>query len=197
MSESHNVYGGLIVDISEESLERVSKILKGVPGGTFKAVGSALARAGQAGRTVAARAASKEYAISQQQFNSNIRNINHFTKTSGDTVTVEFGYCGYVIPLVKFDTTVTGDGHIATRAKRASTKTILDNAFMANMGKHTGIFERETPSRFPVRELFGPAPTQMMYSSEEVMDAVEERASEVYEQRIEHEITRILNGYGG
>ena len=65
------------------------------------------------------------------------------------------------------------------------------------MGGHTGIYERIGPSRFPVRELYGPATPQMMYSNEDVMDTIEAKMVEAYESRIEHEILRVLNGWGG
>jgi hypothetical protein len=197
MAKSDKVQCGLVVDVAEETTERVKQILHDIPGGAQNAIYSALARAGESGRTVAARAAAKEYTITQSVFNANIRAIERVKRMDGDTISIKFGYCGYVIPLISFDTRVTANGYVATRVKRSSTREILDNAFMTNVGTHTGIFERETSDRKPIKELFGPAPTQMMYSNEEVMDSVEERASEMYEQRIEHEIYRILNGYGG
>ena len=36
----------------------------------------------------------------------------------------------------------------------------------------------------------------MMYSNEDVLDDMEERMVEVYDQRIDHEIERLLNGWG-
>ena len=72
----------------------------------------------------------------------------------------------------------------------------LDHAFEAKMGSHYGIYERQGEKRFPVKELFGPATPQMMYSNENVMDSIEEKMASTYEERIEHEITRILNGWG-
>ena len=50
--------------------------------------------------------------------------------------------------------------------------------------------------RFPVEELYGPATPQMMYSNEEVMDEIEDKMAETYEKRIDHEILRVLNGWG-
>lgn len=187
----------LVVEVAEDSLDRVSKILSGIPGGVHKAVGSALARAAQSGRTIAARAVSKEYVISQGQFQKHTRNINHFQKNNGSSIEIVFGFRGAVIPLIQFDTTVNSTGRVQTRVMRASAKETLDKAFVAKAGKHTGLFERETYARLPIRELFGPSTTQMMYSNEAVMDEIDEKMAETYEKRIEVEITRILNGYGG
>ena len=72
----------------------------------------------------------------------------------------------------------------------------MDQAFTAQMGKHRGVYERIGVERFPVRELYGPATPQMMYSNEDVLDEIEEKMAETYEKRIDHEILRVLNGWG-
>ena len=64
----HSVTAGIAVDIAEEGFDRVSAILSGIPGGANRAVGSALARAAAAGKTVAKRAVTQEYAISSSEF---------------------------------------------------------------------------------------------------------------------------------
>lgn len=49
----HSIAAGITVDIAEEGFDRVSALLAGIPGGANRAVGSALARAAAAGKTVA------------------------------------------------------------------------------------------------------------------------------------------------
>mgnify|MGYP003171504434 FL=1 len=61
---------------------------------------------------------------------------------------------------------------------------------------HTGMFERDGAGRLPITEFMGPSAAQMAANSV-VVEQVEEKAQEVINKRIEHEITRILNGYGG
>ena len=191
------VYGGAIVDVVEEGLPRIQKILSGVRGGWQKAVGSALARAAASGKTEIKRAIADEYTISQGEFLRATRNINHYQRDSMGGVSVEFGYAGYVIPLMHFATSVSSDGRVTTQVKRAGARETLNNAFRATMGAHTGIFERIGPSRFPVRELFGPSTPQMMYSNEDVLDKTEKKITDEYEKRVEHEILRLMNGWGG
>ena len=60
----------------------------------------------------------------------------------------------------------------------------------------TGVFERETSKRFPVQELMGLSTAQMV-ENENIMQTLEEEAQTVVNERLEHEIERILNGYGG
>ena len=61
---------------------------------------------------------------------------------------------------------------------------------------HTGVFEREGPKRFPIEEKMGLSAAQMV-GNEKVIEAVEEEAQETVNARLEHEIERLLNGYGG
>lgn len=61
---------------------------------------------------------------------------------------------------------------------------------------HTGMFERDGSKRLPISEFMGPSTAQMAGNSIVLAD-VEEKAQEVINKRVEHEITRILNGYGG
>ena len=192
---SHSIYGGIIVDVAEESLDRASKLLAGINGGVYKAVGSALSRAAAAGRTHAKKPVTEEYAISQSQFMANTKNINHFQKSSDGAISVVFGFRGNVIPLLKFNTSVDSNGRVVTQVKRSGARTALDKAFRANMGSHTGIYERVGDARLPVRELFGPSTPQMMYSNEDVLDSIEEKMADTYEKRIEHEINALLNGW--
>lgn len=191
------VYGGVFIDAVEDSLSRVQKILAGISGGWQQAVGSAISRAANAGKTEVKRAVTEEYTISQSTFLQNTKNINHYQRDSGGEVSVVFGYAGYVLPLLKFNTRYGNDGKIRTQVKRSSAVEALEHAFAAHMGSHTGIYERIGPTRFPVKELFGPATPQMIYSNEAVLDKAEERMVAEYDKRIEHEINRLLNGWGG
>lgn len=187
----HAVYGGVIVDVVEDSLDRVTDLLDGIEHGVKKAVGSALKRAAQAGRTEAKRPVTQEYAISQSEFLAQTRHYNHFL---GD-VSVVFGFHGYSIPLMKFNTHVDGSGRVVTNVKRNNTAEVLNHAFTAQVNGHRGVFEREGPDRYPIHELYGPSTPQMMYSNESVMDAIEEKVADTYEKRIDHEILAILNGW--
>lgn len=193
---SHSVYGGIIIDVAEDSLDRVTKLLAGIKGGAYKAVGSALSRAAASGKTVAKKAVTEEYAISGSTFLSETKTINHFVK-SGSSIEIVFGFRGSVIALTKFNTSVDSSGLVHTSVKKSSSKEALEHAFLAQMGGHAGIYERVGFDRLPVEELYGPATSQMMYSNEAVMDQIEEKIVSTYEDRIEHEIQRLLNGWSG
>ena len=193
---SHAIYGGVIVDVVEDSLDKATRLLAGINGGVYKAVGSALSRAAATGKTAAKQPVTKEYTISQSEFLARTRNINHFVRESSGGISVVFGFRGNVIPLMKFNTRVNGSGQIVTQVKRSGSAETLNRAFSAQMGGHKGIYERVGVKRFPVEELYGPATPQMMYSNVEVTDEIERKVADTYEKRIDHEILRILNGWG-
>lgn len=192
----HAMYAGLVVDIAEDSLDKATRLLAGINGGVYKAVGSALTRAAAAGKTAAKQPVTKEYTISQSEFLARTRDINHFVREDSGGLSVVFGFRGNVIPLMKFSTHVNGSGQVVTQVKRSGSAATLDRAFSAQMGGHRGVYERIGPSRFPVKELYGPATPQMMYSNEEVTDEIERKVADTYKKRIDHEILRLLNGWG-
>ena len=181
--------------MSAGSLERATNLLAGISGGAYKAVGSALKRAADSGKTAAKGAVTQEYTISQSEFLARTRNINHFTRESNGEITVSFGYAGCAIPLTKFNTRVNSSGQVVTQVKRSSAAEVLEHSFQARMGEHRGIYERIGSSRFPVKELYGPATPQMMYSNDEVVEEIGEKVIDTYEKRIDHEILVLLNGW--
>lgn len=184
-------------NVGEYGIDRATKLLSGIPDGVYRAVGSAIKRAAQHGLTVGMKIVSEEYAISQGELKSRTKNINTIVKDSAGSYEVTFGYRGHVIPLIKFDTKFGADGRIHTRVLRANAREVLDSAFISRMGSHTSVFEREGPERFPIRELFGPSAVQAFYAHEETTDKMDEEILKTYESRIEHEIMRVLNGWGG
>lgn len=194
--ERHAVYGGIMLEVAEDSLSKAEMLLAGIDRGVYRAVGSALSRAAAAGKTAAKSAVAKEYAISQSEFLQRTKNINHFVHESDGSLSVVFGFAGYVISLIRFNTKVGKDGRIVAQVKRSGATQTLDRAFVAQMGGHRGIYERVGEKKHPVKELYGPATPQMMYSNEAVMDTVEEKMIDTYEKRIDHEIIRVLNGWG-
>ena len=182
---------------AEGDLERAQLVLEHIRGGWQKAVGSALARAASAGKTEAKRAVTQEYTLSQSTFLRYTENVNHYDKKGGEyTGTVSFAYKGRVIPLKSFETKIDSSGRVVTNVKKSTGSHVLNHAFWAQVGDHGGYFERVGPKPYPITQLYGPATPQMMYSNETVTDAIEEKVFDTYEKRIDHEILRVLNGWG-
>lgn len=73
----------------------------------------------------------------------------------------------------------------------------FEDAFIAQMPayNHVGVFTRTGKERFPVEEKMGLSMAQMV-GNDKVLEQLEQEAQKTVDQRIEHEITRLLNGYG-
>lgn len=84
---------------------------------------------------------------------------------------------------------------------RESAVTTFPNAFVARMSSgHVGIFERDAgktrhDSNLPIHELKGDAFAQMV-GEKSVRDELTKDAIDTLEKRLDHEIERILRGYG-
>ena len=184
-------------EVGDIKMDRVTKLLAGITDGVYRAVGSAIKRSAQHGLTVGMKIVAEEYAITQGELKQRTRNINTVEKVGLGSYEVTFGYRGNVIPLIRFDTRINQEGRVSARVIRTNARAALDNAFVATVNGHTGVFEREGASRLPIKELFGPSAVQAFYARESTGDKMEEEIRKTYEGRIEHEITRVLNGWGG
>lgn len=185
-----------IDQVGATSLDRVNKILAGVPGGSMKAVYAALKRAGDTAKTKAGQFAAAEYTVTKGDFMKNVKMKSHITGGSGGTASMNISYAGSVLPLLTFNTRFSRKGLVQTQVKRSGAAAVLQHAFAASIFGPIAIFERLGAPRFPVEQKFGPSTGHMM-QNEEVIKQMEETIRETYEKRIEHEITRVLNGWGG
>lgn len=177
------------------SIDKATSLLSGIPGGTKKAIDSAIRRASTSGEAFAARAVREEYYVSASVF-------KEYTKSSKQIVSDKWGtevsikYHGTHIPLVRFDTRIDKDGRIITRVNRSSARKTLKNAFTAQFHGTVGIYERKGESRFPLRQLYGPATPQMMDANDDVSEAIANHIRQTFDKRLDHEIIRLLNGWG-
>ena len=80
--------------------------------------------------------------------------------------------------------------------KKGGSGTPFEDAFIADMKNGAGVYERLTSRRLPVEQLMGLSAAQMV-GSPEIIDGLEEEVQELVDERIIHEMNRILNGYGG
>jgi hypothetical protein len=184
-------------DFDSKQLDRATTVLAGISGGVPRAVGSALKRAGNHGKTAGMKLVAERYSIGENELKRNTRNINTVIKDGATSIEVTFGYRGNVIPLILFDTKFSRDGKVSARVLRSDARKGLDNAFVATMNGHTGIYERLGPDRIPIEEKFGPSAVQAFYADKKTTDKMNDAITAEFDKRIEREITRVLNGWGG
>ena len=210
------------IDIDRAPLSRAEKLLAGIEGGVEKAVKSAMHRAVSRLRTESGKVIREKYDISQSALRTE-QNINvRYSYKSGSGITASVNFHGYKIPLYRYGgaspkkpTQDTGrlvsamiQGHWARvhpgvaaygHQLKGTSPTRFENAFVAEMSSgHRGIFERtggvSASGNDAIREIFGSSIPQML-GSEDVQNKLAEKTRENFEDSMDHEITRILNGW--
>lgn len=105
----------------------------------------------------------------------------------------EVSVTGSPIRLFKFRVTPTSPKRQLVTASVKRARKSLPHAFVAQMRNgHIGIFERAKESRYPIRQLYSVSAPQMA-GNEEVLEGAMERASIVFDERLSHEIGRLLD----
>ena len=208
-------------DFGKDAIEHANKVLIGIPGGVESAVKNAMPRAASALRTGSAKAIQEKYDISSANLrtNENVRisydynngftanvlfsgkkiPLFRYNKTSPKTPSVDKGKTVNVILSGGWRTVHPGQAASAHQLKSSSPMK-FNNAFVARMKSgHVGIFERtggiSSNGNEQIKELQGSSVPQML-GSQEVQEKLKETAAKKFEERMDHEITRILNGWG-
>ncbi len=189
-----------MIGITSEQAARVESILSGIQGGPEKAFFNVINRALDTVRVETGRQIREVYAIAQKDLRaeSNIR----MKKASAGDLVGEIAFSGGTIPLYRFNVTPkqptpTQRTKVKAAALKSSSQTEFEDAFIARMKSgHIGMFERETRKHFPIQEFPGPS-IKAMVENAAVIGEVEKAANETIEKRINHEMSRILAGYGG
>jgi hypothetical protein len=182
----------------QQTIDRINKILANVPGGAYKAAYSALKRAGDTAKTRAGQFAAAEYTISKSTFMGNVKEKTQVTggNSMGGVASLSISFAGSVLPLLSFSTRYSRDGALTTQVMRNGGAATLQHAFAAKVFGPIAVFERVGAPRFPVEQKFGPSTAHMM-GNEQVVEKMDKTINETFEQRAEHEILRVLNGWGG
>jgi len=147
-----------------------------------KAIYFAKNRALQTARTEMLKSAAKTYDTTQKQ----IRERMNLKKSEG-----ELEVKGSPIRLFKFKVTPTSPRQqiVVASVKRAN-KT-LPRAFVQQMPNGTiGVFQRVGKKRYPIEQLYSVSAPQMA-GEDSIIEKAVERASIVFDDRLEHEIERI------
>lgn len=184
-----------IDEVGQAKIDRVNAILKGIGNGSgaFQAIGAAMKRAGDSAKTMAGRYASETYNISKGAFMSHCSITSNMQGGSGGVASIQLLFAGQVIRLIEFNGTTGGpNGGVHVGPKRGGGE--LRRAFITAISSNRGVWERVGKARFPVEQKYGPSTGHMM-QDEGVSEKLTNHIQEVFDQRIEHEITRILNGW--
>lgn len=203
-----------------DELDKATRLLAGISGGTEKAVKSAMSRTVSSLRTSSAKAIRERYAISRANIRANENVSVRYTHENGVQAFVTFS--GRKIPLYRYDG---ASPKVPTENKGALVQAIVNgkwmtvhpslpasghqlkstspqhfqNAFIAEMKSgHIGIFERTggatATGSDAIKEIMGSSVPQML-GSKEVEEKLADEAMAKFDERLEHEVLAILNGW--
>ena len=186
-----------MIEITNEQIERVHLLLGNIKGAPNKAFYNVINRGLNTVRSQTGKVIRQTYNIKQSDITAN-QNMKMKRATGSDLVgSIEFA--GTVIPLKRFKVSPSAPAKrtVSVSVLKAEGGARLESAFVADLGRYgVGVFERLTRRRDSSQQLYGPSTAHMM-GNENVLEKVEEAAQDTIDKRVEHEITRILNGYGG
>lgn len=185
------------VTIDAETMERVQTMLAQVPKGAERAFSNAINRGLSKIKTGAFKEVKRVYTV-QSRALSDATSTNVKKASTGD-LAGHVHFAGYEIPLYKFNVTPkkAGTGKQVRATMKRGGGAVYDSAFIAEMRSgHIGVFHRETRKRLPISEYMGLSAAHMVGEAA-VADKLQEEAQKTVDERVWHEVERILNGYGG
>lgn len=186
-----------MIDITETRMKLAQQLLGHVPGAVPKAVSSAINRSAEGTRTDAVSKVKEEYVITAGR----VRETFEIKKANSSNLSASIISRGRPRALSYFKirpgkvTKRRPAGGVYAQTKRAGGGTIAKSFVVQMASGHTGVFNREGDGKFPIVQRYGPSVPQML-ESPTVTKYVEAGAERRLDDRLNHEINRILRGYG-
>lgn len=182
-----------MIELNLRQVERVEEIFKNTPQQIPKVISMAINRASEAGRTQAAREARGLYTVKHGEVLKTLK----IKKASIGSMHASISSKGELIPLTAFNARTTKSG-VSVAVKKGERKQ-LKSLFIRTLtspryekGAHN-VFGRVTDTRIPLRGYHGPSIPQMI-GSDDALEPVKNRISEVLDDRLERGIDFLLRG---
>ena len=197
------------VQIDAETMERVEAMLAQVPKGAERAFSNAINRGLSKVKTGAFREVKRVYTVQSSALSS--ATSTNVKKASTGDLAGHVHFAGYEIPLYKFNVTPKkpGTGKQVSATMKRGGGAVYDDAFIAEMKSgHIGVFRRDTTKKrterqvqsgmlkYPIVE-YGGLSAAHMVGETAVAEKLQEEAQKTVDERVMHEVERLLNGYGG
>lgn len=183
-----------MIEISAEQVDRIHLLLGGISDAPRNTIYNVLNRAVGTVRSVASKEIRKTYKIKHGDL-TNSQNIK-VVRAGRSKLEAAISFNGNLIPLIKFDVSPKQPQRktVSASVLKSGGKKQLIHAYVANLKYGVSAFERETSKRDSSRQLYGPA-AAVMVENKSVLENIQQAAMETIDKRVEHEISRILNGY--
>jgi hypothetical protein len=186
-----------MIGITETKMKFYQDMLGHIPGALPKALSNAINRSAEGARTDTVRQVREEYVISAGR----VRETMEIRKASKSDLTASVISRGRPRALSYFKlrpgkvTKKRPREGVHAQVKRTGGE-VIPEAFIAKLASgHVGVFWREGKKRFPIEQLYGPSVAQMV-GNQSVSRYVEQNAQRRLDDRLDHEINRILRGVG-
>jgi hypothetical protein len=153
----------------------------------------ALNRAASNAGTNASKKAREKYNIKAKDVKETIS----ISRASKSTLGAVIKSVGERIPLIKFKVSPSAPRPknppkvLKVSVKKGGLKEIV-GAFVADVNGNK-VFKIASGARLPIQQLFGPAVPQML-GADNIREYIENEASRVFDERLDHEIQRMLGG---
>lgn len=172
--------------VDTKELEKARFMLQDKPSEFNKAVKRAQSRAISSARTEAVKEARETYDTKAATLRSSI-----ILKKSEGTMISK----GSPMELIKFKVSPNSPNAGSVRASVKKVGGQIGYAFIAQMPNgHIGVYKRTGKRNYPIRQLYSVSTAQMI-GEDKVIDKTEKRAKEVFEERLNHEIDRVLTRF--
>lgn len=183
-----------MIEITSEQVDRIHLLLGGIKNAPQKAIYNVLNRAASTVKTTSSKEVRKTYKIKHGDFTSN-RNVET-TRAGPSRLEAAISFGGNLIPLIKFNVTPKQPQRkiVSASVLSGGGKKHLIHAYVSNLKYGVGVFERKTSERESSKQLYGPSAAHMV-GNDDVLKNIQAAAMETIDKRVEHEISRILNGY--
>ena len=181
------------LQVKVNNAEDIQRIFEATPKQAKKVLWFAIQRAATAARTQASKATVKQYHVKAMD----VRNSMRISKKSARALVANIRSSGNAIPLIHFNTKPKdpGDARVFVKVKKKGTLRYIPKAFVKRL-KSSGrihVVRRVGEKSYPIEVLYGPSIPQMI-ASEDIMKSILERAEKVRDERLNHELKRLLRG---
>jgi hypothetical protein len=187
--------GGLVdIKVNKAQMERVRRLLKGVPGGMPTVMSRAINKTAASARTEIVRGIAAQVKLKQ----SDIRKATRVTKATRRVWQAFVDVLDRRIPLIKFGARQTKKG-VSYVVEKGGPRKLIETAFIETMPSgHRGVFRRYRPTtpRLPIIELFGPSIGNLFEGAKDIYKHVMRSSQQKLSRNIDYQVELLLKKRG-
>jgi len=183
-----------MLSIRPHQIEKIERIFIDTPRQVPIVLSRAINRTSTAARTQASKSIREKYAYKHRD----ILNTLKIKKATVNDLNASLSSRGSALKLTDFMlkpsiSETNQKKEVVVRVMKGSKKTIANGFLVKSKSGYVNIFTRVSNKRYPIKAGFAPAIPQLM-GKESIAESIEQRAMEMLDKRIAHELRYILGG---